>query len=239
MALHIDLYHEIRREAKQRQRDPLKLAMLGMLVIAVGMVGYYLTRMATVSRLGGRAAQVAGEWKMMSEKQEAAKVREAELSEKIKSSETIVQRIESRFYWAPLLEQILHAVPREVQITKFEGGASLDPVTDKAKPNEALKKCTMGINGVTAGDEPRTIAENLRTALGTNLSQKYDRVSSVFKGLEDTADSIQLDGRPRPMANFGINLELHTTEPAAAPAQKGIAANAAPVRAGKNRAESK
>jgi Tfp pilus assembly protein PilN len=245
MALRIDLYHEIRKQQLQRQRDPLKLAMLGILAIGVAFAGYYFVRMGQVAKIRGRAAQMDGEWKTMSDKEAKAKMRETELNDLLKSSDALVQRIETRFYWATALEQVFLTVPREVQITNLSGDVSTEKTRAAApapagkgresKPAEAktteTKRCQITISGVSAGEEPRTVAENLRTALANSLSQKYDRVSSVFKGLDEVTDIARLDGKAWPMASFTINLEMHTPEPAApVPAIKGLAANKAKAK---------
>ena len=45
MALRINLYHEILRTKKQAQYDPLKLAMLSIVVIAIGLVSWYIVEL--------------------------------------------------------------------------------------------------------------------------------------------------------------------------------------------------
>ena len=45
MALRINLYHEVLRAKRQQQYDPLKLSMLGLIVVAIGMAGYYFLQL--------------------------------------------------------------------------------------------------------------------------------------------------------------------------------------------------
>ncbi len=202
MALHIDLYHEIRAQQLARKRDPLKITMLAMIVLAIGLIAYYGFRLQQVSRLRGKSAQLENEWKLMADKQDKAKAREAELNAQIKLAETLVQRIEGRFFWAPVLGQILQTVPNDVQIVKFEGDSTGDQ----------SKRCNIVLHGISVGDEPRTVAETLRTTLATNYSRQFPKAIAVFKALEDSIETVQASGKKRASANFAISLELPRPE---------------------------
>jgi hypothetical protein len=109
-----------------------------------------------------------------------------------------VKRIEGRLYWAPLLEQLTTLVPREAQVTRFSGEVQGDDI----------KKCTLTIEGVAAGADPRKVAEDLRTAIAEEFSKKYRNVTSIFRSLEDGAESARLDGKTWPTATFSINVQL-------------------------------
>jgi hypothetical protein len=198
MALRIDLYHECRAEQLARKRDPLKIAMLTIIVVAVLLIAYYGIRLQRVGRVRAQASQIESELKAMTDKQTKAKAREAELATTIKTSDLLLDRIEKRFYWAGVLGQFLQTVPREVQILKFEGDYGSD----------TTKKCNVVLHGVSVGDEPRTVAETLRTTLENNFIKRYPAAVATFKALEDSNDSVQIDGRKRPTANFSINLDL-------------------------------
>ena len=120
----------------------------------------------------------------------------------------LTQRIEGRFYWAPLLEQIVAVVPREVQITKLQGDVNGDP----------LKKCQVTLDGVSAGSDPRKVAEELRQSLSENLGKKYKNVTTAFRQLEDGTEQVTLDGQQLSTATFAINVTLQSgTEPVATP----------------------
>jgi hypothetical protein len=198
MALRIDLYHECRAEQLARKRDPLKIGMLAAIVVAILLIAYYGIRIQSVARVRAQASQLEGEWKMMSEKQDKAKARELELAVNIKTSDLLVDRIEKRFYWAGVLGQFLQAVPRDVQILKFDGDAG----------TEAAKKCSVILQGVCVGDEPRTVAETLRTTLADTFSKRYPAATATFKTLEDSNESVQINGKKLPTANFSIGLDL-------------------------------
>jgi Tfp pilus assembly protein PilN len=117
-------------------------------------------------------------------------------------SERLVKRIEGRFYWAPVLEQLVPLVPAEVQITKLHGDVQGDQ----------LKKCQMTIDGVSAGSDPRKVAEELRQSIAESLSKRYKNVVASFRQLEDGADLVSLNGRNWPTATFAINVQLQTGE---------------------------
>ena len=220
MALHIDLYHELRAENRARKRDPLKIAMLGLLLVALGLIGYYGVRLKQVSTVRTKGAEMENEWKVMGDKQEKAKARETELNALLKTTDLLVDRIEKRFYWAPVLGQFLTTVPREVQIVKFEGDATAD----------GSKKCAITLQGVSTGTEPRTAAEILRTNLAGDFGQRFPKATATFKALEDSNDTVVVDGHKRAAALFTSNLDLPKPGAAAAAVGARTAANAAPKK---------
>ena len=118
----------------------------------------------------------------------------------------MVKRIEGRFYWAPLLEQIVPLVPTEVQITKLQGDVTGD----------SLKKCLMTIDGISAGSDPRKVAEELRQSISESLGKRYKNVVTSFRQLEDGTERVNLDGKTWPTATFAINVQLQAGEEAAA-----------------------
>jgi hypothetical protein len=98
----------------------------------------------------------------------------------------------------PVLQQLTTLVPMEVQITKMSGDVQGD----------GTKKCTLTIDGVAAGEDPRRVAEELRTAIAEQFSKTYKEVSSTFRSLEDGAESAVLNGKTWPTAMFAINVQL-------------------------------
>jgi hypothetical protein len=117
-----------------------------------------------------------------------------------------VKRIEGRFYWAPVLEQITALVPREVQITKLAGEIQ----------GEAVKKCQVTVDGLSAGADPRKVAEELRQSITETFSKKFRGVEAKFRTLEDGTELVMLDGQKWPTANFAINVQFQSGEEASA-----------------------
>ena len=210
MALRLNLNHEILQAERARQRDPLKLSIMGLSLIAAGFAAYYFFQLAKMSGISQEYSHKKGEFDAIESKVIAAKAREDELSVTILAGDTMVQRIEGRFYWAPMIEQLVSIVPPEVQITKF--GADVQ--------GEGLKKCRMTIDGLSAGTDPRKVAEELRTAIAESLAKKYKNVTSSFRSLDDGVETVQLAGTPQPTATFAINVEFQdgdTVAPTATP----------------------
>ena len=203
MALHLNLNYEIENAKRARQRDPLKLALRGLVVIAACFAAYYFYRLAKVNAIAQELASRTADFNAVEAKAKLAKAREDQLSATIRTRDALLQQIESRFYWAPLLEDLTRIVPREVQA-------------------DAVKKCKLSIDGVSAGADPRKVAEDLRTAIADALGKKYKNVSSTFRSLEDGIEMVQLEGKVWPTATFGINVEFQEgAELAAAPLYKG------------------
>ena len=156
-------------------------------------------------------ARVKADFDKVEPAAKAAAKREEELTAQAKTSGQLASRIEGRFYWAPVLAELMQVVPREVQITRMGGDLS---------GGEAPRKCTITIDGLSAGADPRRVAEDLRTALAEKFSRNYRNVTSTFKLLEDSAE-MQLDGKPMATATFAINVQLFTgEEPTTAPTRR-------------------
>jgi len=196
MALYLNLYHEIQKQKLKRQRDPFKIGIMVMLLIAVCFIAYYFWRLEAVQIAKRDLTRVQAEWKTTEPKQKIAVARREELDQSVKVRDTVVHQIENRFYWAPLLEYILHATPPEVQITNLAG----------AQLNTGSKKVSVTISGISAGAQPRNVAEKLRTTLQNELTLHYQQVTAVFGSLEDSAETVQYQGRSLPTAGFVINL---------------------------------
>jgi Tfp pilus assembly protein PilN len=209
MALHLNLYHEVQKARKLQRRDPLKLSIYGLAGIAALFAIYYIFELSRMHVLSVELTKAQAEFSALEPKAKAAKQREEEISLEVRKSDLMMKRIEERFYWAPMLEQISQTVPREVQITRLVGDLT----------GEGMRKCSLTLDGISAGADPRKVAEDLRTAIAEHLTPKYKAVTSSFKSLEDGTEMVLLDGRQMPTASFAINVQLTTAgeEPAPPP----------------------
>ena len=207
MALHLNLYHEVQKAKQLQRRDPLKLSIYGLSAMAAAFAGYYFIEFGRLHSINSDLAKVQSEFNEIEPLAKTAKLREEELSAEAKKGDAMTKRIENRFYWAPVLEQIANIVPHQVQIVRMAGDVSGDSV----------RKCAMTLDGLSAGVDPRKVAEDLRTALAEKLGASYKSVTSNFKSLEDGTELVMLDGKQMPTATFAINVQLSTgEEPAAA-----------------------
>jgi len=207
MAIRINLYHEVQKARQLKRRDPLKLSMYSLSAIGACFAIYYGVELGRMHAIGSELARAQEEFNQIDPKAKAAKLREDEMSEEIRKSELVTRRMEERFYWAPMLEQIAQTVPREVQVTRLVGEVSGDSV----------HKCSIVLDGLSAGSDPRKVAEELRTALAEKLGPSYKGVTSTFKSLEDGTELVMLDGKQIATASFAINLQFTTGEEAIAP----------------------
>jgi len=133
----------------------------------------------------------------------------------------MMKNVNGRFYWAPVLGQILQAVPRSIQLTHL--GA-------EAPPDDAATTSVVTISGIASSAEPRKEAESIRTALNAKLAAQFKNVTSVFKNLDDSDQFVMLEGRRLPTALFTMEFQLQVRDPVAvaapAPARKPKAAAA-------------
>lgn len=217
MSLRINLYHEIQKQQKARRRDPLKLAMFGLAFIGICFVAYYLYRLGAVHEVNSQAAVIEENWSKMEPKQKAAKTREDELTANIKLCDDLVRRIEGRFFWAPILEELLHSVPPDVQLTHLDG--TLNP--------SIHGRALLNVGGLSSTSEPRKVAEDFRTALDEKLGETFKQVDSHFNLLDDAETSVALNGQSFPVANFAIEFQLLNSvpeAPASTPTRRKVAA---------------
>ena len=198
MALHLNLYHEVTRQRQVQRRDPLKLSIYALVAIAIGMAGYYFLQLGKTSLISSELARKKAEFTAVEPKALEGKKQAEELSTTILVSKTLVRRIEERFYWAPVLERVAKLVPREVQLVKLSGDVQGDSV----------KKCTLTLDGISVGSDPRKVAEDFRTAVIDEFGKNYQNVSSSFRSLEDGSETVKLDGVMHPTATFAINVQL-------------------------------
>jgi len=212
MALHLNLYHEVLKAKALKRRDPLKLSMYGLAAVIACFAGYYVLELVKLHSINSELTRVKVEFDKLEPLAKTARKREEDLQSQMKAGNLLVKRVENRFYWAPLLEQVMQVVPREVQLTRLSGDLTGD----------GLRRCSLSIDGLSAGTDPRKVAEDLRTAFTEKFSTKYKNVSSKFRTLEDGTEMISLDGKQVPTATFAITVDLYSGEEliAAQPARK-------------------
>lgn len=218
MALHLNLFHEIEKQKALQRRDPLKLSMYGMGLVAAGLAGYYVLQLTSAGAASSELSRIEAEYNKLKPRAEQATRRKEELSVAIKTSETFVKRIEGRFYWATVLQHLTELVPGEVQITKMNGEIA----------NDAARHGTLTLDGISAGAEPRKVAEDLRRNLIDKFSPQYKHVAATFTLLDDGKEGVRMKGQVVPTANFTIKLTLQLNEDEAPPP---------PPKAGKKAAE--
>lgn len=208
MALHLNLYHEIQTQNLQRKRDPLRLGMLGLLVVAIGFVSYYFYRLDRFNGLNNQASRAESDWATLEPKQKQAEQREKELQKNISLRDELVKRMEERCLWGPLLDTLSGGVPRQVQVTKFEAGRE-----DKSRA------VTFTIEGLASGVQARKTAEEFRMSFLRRLTENFKGpVNSVpkdgFRTLEDREERVVLAGQSYATASFVVSYEAAMDVPA-------------------------
>jgi hypothetical protein len=202
MALHLNLYHEIQKTRALKRRDPLKISLYGLGAIAASFACYYILQLLTMHSLVEDLDRKKAAYDKLAPVAKVAKKREDDLAVKVKASNELAQRLEGRFYWAPVLEQFMTVVPRDVQVMRMNGDL----------PPDGLQRCSIGIDGLSAGSDPRKVAEQLRTALAEAFKPKFKKVTSTFRTLEDGTEMVMLDGKQVPTATFAIVLQFFLTD---------------------------
>lgn len=212
MALHLNLYHEIQKQAIARSRDPLKLGLYAVGVVVAFLMIYYFYRLEQVSVLTSQAKKLQAQWDLKTPKAKEALAESAQFSTNLKLREDLTSAIENRYYWAPLLERIQKAVPKNVQITRLHGQMEQG-------------RGTLEITGIGAGPEPRKVAEDFRTSFIEKCLKGAIKIDSKFSSLEDTDATVQLNDKTLNTALFTLQFnfsvaEIVPTTPVATPVKR-------------------
>lgn len=209
MALHLNLLHEEIAEQRQRQRDPLKIGLMVLGFLATLMVLVYMWRAYQTLQIKSRLAQVQSEWAKVEPAVTAAQKRSTELNATIGTTKVLDGIIENRFIWAPLLQSLSRCVAPNAQLTGIDGVVSEDN-----------KTISLTIEGLAAGREPRSSAEELRQLLTEQLSQDYSAVKVEFKTLEDLDTLVNVAGANMAMARYTLSATFNPQKTEAIPARK-------------------
>jgi hypothetical protein len=208
MALHLNLLHEEILEQRQRQRDPLKIGMLALIGCGALLFLYYSWNAYRTLEIKSRLNTIDRSWAKVESKVTAAQKRVSELQGIVKTTRTLDDYIENRFFWAPFLQKISRCVAPNAQLTSLEGS-----VVDE-------KGVSVTLEGIAAGREPRAAAEDLRQLLLEQLGQSYSEVKVEFKTLEDLDTMVNLGGTHMPTARYTLAITFSpapTAKPAPTP----------------------
>lgn len=208
MPLQLNLFHEEILQERQRQRDPLKLSMYAAIGIAALLLLNYLWTAARVLNLKSHVAAAQHEWQKIEPKVSAAHKRADELNQIIGTTKALDGYIDTRFYWAPMLEKVARCVTPNVQITSLDGTAG---------PEQGV---SVTLNGMAGGREPRGVAEDFRQMLLEQVGKSHPGLKVEFKTLEDLETLVPIDGNNMPTAHFVVVISFNPWPKAATnPAQ--------------------
>lgn len=199
MALNLNFYHEIHKEEYARARDPLKLASMAGVGIVILMAGFYFYRLNEASSFTKEASRLRADWAKLEPHKLQAEKREKELLDGQVTNKALVERVQGRFYWAPVLSHILKATSTDVQLL------TLSAEYHAAASSEVV------LAGLAAGVQPRSVAETFRLRLQEALSVGFEGVSVRYDGtnsLEETLESVEIEGEAYNMAKFRLRVAL-------------------------------
>jgi len=211
MPLQLNLLHEEISQERQRKRDPLKISMY----VAAGLAGLlalnYLWSAYRTLTIKAHLSAVERDWAKVEPQVSAAQKRAEQLNGIISTARTLDQFIDSRFFWAPILETISRCVTPNLQITNLDGMI-----------DESNKATTISLEGTAAGREPRAVAEDFRQMLLEQLGKEQPGLKVEFRTLEDLDTLVSVGGNNVAAAHFIISVNLNTgaKTPASRPAER-------------------
>ena len=197
MALHLNLLHEEILEQRQRQRDPLKIGMQVLGGLGALLVLYYIWNAYRTLEIKSHLAALNRNWAKVEPSVTAAQKRVQELNGVIKTTRALDDYIDNRFFWGPFLQKLSECVAPNTQLTSLAG-----TVLEDNKGIEVI------IEGVAAGREPRSVAEDLRQMLLEQLKQAYGDVKIEFKSLEDVDQIVIVGGTHMAVAHYTLTIGI-------------------------------
>ncbi len=203
MALHLNLLHEEILEQRQRQRDPLKIGMIALVGCGVLLFLYYTWNAYRTLEIKSRLTTIERAWKKIEPGVTAAQKRVADLEGVIKTTRALDDYIDNRFFWAPVLQKVSRCVAPNTQLTNFEGAVQ-----------DENRGIDVSLEGIAAGREPRSVAEDLRQMLLEQFRQSYSDVKAEFKTLEDLDTIVNVAGTHMATAHYILTVNFN---PAAVP----------------------
>ncbi len=216
MALHLNLLHEEILEQRQRQRDPLKIGMIALVGCGVLLFLYYTWNAYRTLEIKSRLTTIERAWKKIEPGVTAAQKRVADLEDVIKTTRALDDYIDNRFFWAPVLQKVSRCVAPNTQLTNFEGAVQ-----------DENRGINVSLEGIAAGREPRSVAEDLRQMLLEQFRQSYSDVKAEFKTLEDLDAIVNVAGTHMATAHYILTVNFNAAavpkpgeSPAAARARK-------------------
>jgi hypothetical protein len=198
--LDINLLHEQHAALLERQRDPLKLGMLVVLVFAVVLVGLYMWVSGKADRL--RREMVAKQAQFEKEKIEQTVLEKDEptLAEQLKAIEKLRKGTQDRFFCAPVLERVLRSARSDMQIQSLT--VSLD---DNGRAGLTLDGATGGFR-----QEPRTVTDVFRAELEKNLKDSYPNVQILLRTVS-AGSQMTYQNRQYSTAQFSVSGDLNSS----------------------------
>lgn len=197
MAIRINLFHEEQNREVQRKRDPLKLGMFAIAFVLGVIVLYHFVKMAESSRLQSQLNSLQQEWSTKEAEMKAAIKAQEDSLNAVNRAEALKKVVEERFLWGGVFQVVMDVVPLEVQLKSFAG-------TSETQSDNV----TIILEGVAAGNEPRSVAENLRRNLGEKLNELYGTAEVAFTLLENDDLQVVLDEQKLSTARFAIRASL-------------------------------
>lgn len=200
MALHLNLLHEEILEQKQRQRDPLKIGIYVLAGFGALLLLYYMINAYRALEIRSRLSAAERNWKKIEPQVTAAQKRVNELEGAIKTAHGLDDYINNRFFWGPFLQKVARCVSLNTQVTVLDGSAT-----------DENKGISVSLDGLAAGREPRSVAEDLRQALLQQLGRAYSNVKAEFKTLEDVDTIVNVEGTNMAVAHYVLSVNFNPT----------------------------
>ncbi len=197
MPVRINLFHEEERARLDRSRDPFKIAIYVAVGIGLALVAYYASVYMQVGEAKNQLRGLQADFKKQKPIQEQFEKEEADLNRALNAHKALMSRIEDRIFMAPLIAKVLATrVSRNIQINQLSG-TIVDP-----------QRMEIILEGLCVGQEPRSVAEILRSDLEAAFAETFPGTTGRFELLEENPEALVLGARKFRNANYKIRLVI-------------------------------
>jgi Tfp pilus assembly protein PilN len=205
MALTHNLLYPKQQAELERKLDPIKIGLLLGLVIVIGLVLFWVVQGAAVDSLEKQRKDLQQTWGRLEDQMEAAKKQQATDEEKLATATALVESVEERFYFAPVLELLLENVPNSAQINSVS--MNYNPQADEANIQVAGK-----VAGKTDQDS-RARADALRIRLRDAFRETYGEDVILEMPTLVSAQPVTIRGNRFNTNDFLFTITIPSDEP--------------------------
>jgi Tfp pilus assembly protein PilN len=201
MPLTVNLFYPKQKADLEKKLDPVKIGILIAIVVIGSLFLWYSVQNTRLEKLRDVKNDLERQWEQKQPDHQTALESKEEDDEIIASAEALLDAIEQRFYWAPLLSLFHNVTPPEVQITSLNGNFS--------KESGAI---SLSVSGIAAGEVPSYTADTYRTTLRDKLEAEYVDAVVEFTQLGESTGQVQLNGETLGTARFTMSVQVETME---------------------------
>ncbi len=199
MALEVNLLFPKQQADLERKLDPIKIGLLLALVICMGMIAWWMLLGAKVQGQRNVFEDLNRKWRELEPRSKEAAVQKEEDLAQSATAEALVNWVNSRFYWSPILSELAQATPPKVQIISLNGTYTPDgKILNLTFRGRAAGKDQKDANDTA--DEFSQRFENRLEDLGFDVNKDFPMM------LYSAENTVSLEGEKYGLTDFEVQM---------------------------------